>query len=313
MALRSGRNPDDLGFGGKLGTERGKRLINRDGSFTVRRTGLGLRGFFSAYQTLLSTTWPRFLLFMAAGYLAINLVFAALFLACGPNAIGGLSEGQQPSFEQAFFLSVHTISGVGYGHMHPSNRAADIVMTFESFAGLLVYAVGTGLAFARFSRARAVLGFSDNAVVAPYGDGTGLMFRVVNKRRNEILDVGAKVILTTLQERGGEARRNYITLDLERESVELFPMTWTVVHPIVPGSPLYGRSEEDLRTLDAEILVILKGTDEPTAQSVFARTSYRYDDVLWNRRFADIFERDGFGVPQEVDVRRIHEIAGTTG
>lgn len=51
----------DLGFGAIVASESGRRLLNRDGTFNVRRHGLGPFRSLSLYHYLLNVSWPRFL------------------------------------------------------------------------------------------------------------------------------------------------------------------------------------------------------------------------------------------------------------
>src|SRR5207244_1802006 len=129
----------------------------------------------------------------------------------------------------------------------------------------------TGLLFARFTRPTAALLFSRQAVVAPYGDGQGLMFRIVNRRRNEIIQLEAQVLFSAVEPdlRGGTVRR-YSPLPLERNKVTFFPLSWTIVHPIDGASPLASRTREELKRAEAEILVLLTGIDEAFEQTVHA-------------------------------------------
>ncbi|MCH7475822.1 MAG: potassium transporter, partial [Gemmatimonadetes bacterium] len=89
MAISHSVESSDLGFGEVVASESGKRLLNRDGSFNVRRLGLGVFRSLSIYHHLITVSWPRFLGLIAVWYLVINIVFAAAFLACGPRALKG--------------------------------------------------------------------------------------------------------------------------------------------------------------------------------------------------------------------------------
>ena len=50
----------DLGFGSVVSRESQQRLLNRDGSFNVRRRGLGFWSSFSLYHALLTISWSHF-------------------------------------------------------------------------------------------------------------------------------------------------------------------------------------------------------------------------------------------------------------
>ena len=104
----------------------------------------------------------------------------------------------------------------------------------------------------------------------------------------------------------GHATRRFNVLSLERNRVALFPLSWTIVHPIEEGSPLYGLTERDLAECGVEFLVLLTAADETFMQTVHARSSYRYDEIVWGARFSDIFEQDRAAHDLTVDVSRIH-------
>jgi inward rectifier potassium channel len=190
----------------------------------------------------------------------------------------------------AFFFSAHTLTTVGYGNMWPVGPAANTLAAIEALAGLMTFAIATGLLFGRFSRPSARFGFSPKMLVAPYKNGTSLQFRVVNRRSNNLVDVEARLLLMTVQGESGRPLRKFDQLELERRQVLFLPLTWTVVHPITETSPLFGRTEEDLQRLQAEVLVTMKGFDEFFGQIVNSRFSYRYDEIVWGARFAPAFE-----------------------
>jgi inward rectifier potassium channel len=135
------------------------------------------------------------------------------------------------------------------------------------------------------------------------------MFRIVNRRRSEIVGLEAQVLFSAMEPdgRGGAARR-YSLLPLERNRVAFFPLSWTVVHPIDETSPLAGKTREALEQAQAEILVLLSGIDETSEQTVHARSSYRADEIVWNARFRSMFLAMDKRSHVSVDVSRIHEI-----
>src|SRR5438094_1663824 len=79
----------DLGFGSVVSRESRQRLLNRDGSFNVARSGLGFLESFAPYHLLLTISWSGFLGVVSAVYLALNVLFAAAYLACGRDALLG--------------------------------------------------------------------------------------------------------------------------------------------------------------------------------------------------------------------------------
>lgn len=309
MAAEIERDPNlDLGFGAVVSRESRKRLLNRNGTFNVRRVGLGFWQSLSAYHYFLTIAWSRFLLWVAGAYAVANALFAFGYLLCGPGALTGFDrESMGQRWLTAFFFSVHTLATIGYGNIAPLSTAANVLVIVESLVGLLGFALIAGIMFARFARPTAQIVFSRKALIAPYRDKTALMFRLINQRSNEIVELEAKVMLTKRRDGATGGERDYFPLKLERGGVVFFPLSWTVVHPIDETSPLRGLTAADLRASDAEFLVLINGFDETFSQTVHTRTSYMEDEVVWGAKFRSMFNaprRDG---TISVDIRKLHE------
>ena len=282
----------DLGFGSVVSRESRQRLLNRDGTFNVERRGLGFFSSFSLYHSLLTMSWSKFVLFGAAWYFATNALFAAVYVALGADTLhSDVPALAQHLWLRAFFFSVETLSTIGYGNIVPTTVAAHLIVTLEALFGLLGLAVVTGFLFARFSRPTAKVLFSRHAVVAPYRGITALEFRVANARTNELIQVSATVLMSRFEVSNGIRTRQYYPLTLEREKVVFLPLTWTVVHPISPESPLHSETPESLRDSQAEILVLVSAFDETFSTIVQTRTSYTPEEVIWGARFANAFMR----------------------
>jgi inward rectifier potassium channel len=272
-----------------------KRVINKDGHFNVRRVGRTWRDW-HPYLFLISASWPLFFLLVTVGFLIVNTAFAILYSAIG---IENLKNADAPSatlrFLNTFFFSAHTLTTVGYGNMWPVGTAANTVAVLESLVGVLVLAIATGLLFGRFSRPSARFGFSQTMVMAPYLGGAALEFRVVNRRTNNIIDLEARLLLMLVEYCDGKPSRRYLPLDLERPAVLFFPLTWTIVHPIREKSPLFGKTSQDLERMQAEVLIMMKGFDDTFGQTVHARYSYRYDEIMWGAKFVSAFDVEQSG------------------
>ena len=237
-------------------------------------------------------SWPRFLRLVALAYLVVNTIFAGLYTVLGPGSLRATErEMGLGAFGQAFFFSVHTLTTVGYGDLYPLGLASNVVAAAEAAVGLMGFALATGLLFARFSRPNAQFIFSDQMVVAPYGDGHSLQFRIANRRTNVLTDVQADMMLMTVeQDAAGQLRRNFVELKLERKKIFFLALTWTVVHPIDESSPLAGISAADLERLQAEVLILVRGYDDSFTQVVNTRYSYRWEEIRWSARFAPAFD-----------------------
>lgn len=267
-----------------------KRVINKDGQFNVRRTGLTWRDI-HPYLFLINTRGFAFIGIVVAFYIAVNAAFAGIYMAVGIDNVKGT---EAPTtglrYLNAFFFSAHTLSTVGYGNMYPSGPAANTVAAIEALFGLMLFAIITGLLFGRFSRPSARIGFSDRMIVAPYQDGTSLQFRVVNRRRNKLINLQARVLLMAVDLKGDRLQRSFVPLELERSELLFLALTWSIVHPIDESSPLYGKTAADLERLQAEILIMISGFDDSFSQTVHTLYSYRYDEIIWGAKFAPAFE-----------------------
>lgn len=296
---------DDLGLGGKLSERSRARLLNRDGTFNVRRNNLSAFHPYNAYNTLLSLPIPRLVALMAAGYFAINLVFACLYWAAGPGALAGASLPGAARFEDCLFFSVQTLATIGYGRIVPNTRIANLLVAIEALVGLLGFAVSSAMLFARFTRPTAKITFSRNALLAPYQGGWALMFRLANLRNHDLTEVHAVVSFARWTEEHGNRRRRFDLLALERDFIIFMPLHWVVVHPITDVSPLRGFTPESLAEADPEIVCLISAADETFAQTVHAKTSYDKSDIIWGARFRDMYLPDSDRVA--IDLTRLHD------
>ena len=287
----------DLGFGTRI-TRFSKRLINKDGSFNVVRTGGGI-GAINPYQFLITMAWPQFLLSVVAFYGLLNTIFAMIYMIIGVETLSGMPEGEPGSwaywldgFWHAFFFSAQTLTTVGYGSVSPMGFWANLLASFEAFTGLMIFALATGVFFGRFSKASAKIAYSSYAIIAPYRDINGFMFRIVNRRQNQLIELEVQVVLMYFEEVNGEMKQKYFRLELERSKVAMFPLTWTIVHPIDKDSPMYGKNYDDMVRMNAEFLVMLKGYDDTFDQVVHSRNSYKCKEVKFGKKFVPIYQTD---------------------
>jgi inward rectifier potassium channel len=298
---------DDLGIGAKAAESR-VRLLNRDGSFNIRRKGQPFLEWFSGYHYLISLPWWKFNLILLSAYIVINAIFGGIYLIIGTDGLAGIDgHSMMQRYFQTFFFSTQTFTTVGFGRIAPVGTGANITASLESLAGLLSFAFATGLLYGRFSRPVAKIIFSQNALIAPYEDKTAFMFRSSNQRVNQLIDVNATVTFSRFERmENGERARKFYTLDLERKSVTLFYLSWTVVHPITESSPLFGVTKEQLDASDAEFLILLRAFDDAFSQDVHARTSYKSNEVVFGHRFKSIIRTAPDGIT-EIDLDKIHD------
>ena len=255
-------------------------------------------------MAVLEAPWWAFFLGLAAFFGLINLVFTGLYLL-EPH---GLSNVRPGLFIDSFFFSVQTFTTLGYGQITPITIYTNAIATLEAFAGVMNIALAAGLVFARVSRPRARVLFSGPAVITPYEGVPTLMFRVANQRGNQIMEAEINVSLAHQHvTREGLVMRRFDNLSLIRHKTPLFALSWTVLHPIDERSPLHGATRALLIEQEAEVVVLVSGTDETYGAKIYARHSYIPHDIHWNKRFADILSlgRDGRRV---LDLRRFHDV-----
>ena len=301
----------DLGFGSKAMQQSADRLLNRDGTFNVSRVGLSFWESVHLYRTLLQTSWWNFIAILFGAFIGTNLVFALLYTLGGPGALAGVSSiGVAERFLAAFFFSVHTITTVGFGHIAPQSLTADVLVTAEAFIGLSGFALVAGLIFARFEQPHAKIVFSKSAVVGEHRDSTAFKLRIANGGQNELLGVEVRILLCMTETVNDLRTRNFRQLSLDRAKAAFFPLDWTVVHTITQDSPLHGVTETELRERDAEFLVLVNAIDDTSSLPVHARSSYKWQEVVWDAQFSDMYRtaKDGH---MTVDLRRLHDIEQT--
>lgn len=288
--LRAEENRRELGFGKQVNPH--VRLVNRDGTFNVQRIGGSFWGRINLFNRLVTCSWNQFFLVVLIYFIVVNVVFAIIYNLVGVEHLQGVDLSTPfTRFWDAFFFSAQTITTVGYGHIAPKGLLMSIVASAESLLGLMGFAIATGLLYGRFSRAQAYILYSDKAVIAPYLDMTAFMFRIVNERSNQLIDLAVEVNLSMLEiNEHGKTHRTYTRLHLERSQVNFFPSSWTIVHPITDESPLFGLTQAQLIEKQAEFLILVKATEDTFNQAVHARTSYHAKEVVYGAKFVSMFQ-----------------------
>ncbi|MGL4598384.1 MAG: hypothetical protein ACRCYO_12705, partial [Bacteroidia bacterium] len=119
------------------------------------------------------------------------------------------------------------------------------------------------------------------------------MFRICNQRSNQLIEVEVEITLAFTEP--GKTIRNYLPVPLERKKINLFPLSWTIVHPIDEASPFYGMNEADIIEMKAEFVILVKAFDDTFSQTVYSRSSYRAEEIIFGAKFLPMFSQQADG------------------
>ncbi len=313
-----GKQNVEIGFGQSY-AEGNKRLLNKDGSFNIRR----INTIRSIYVDMVQMSWKKFFLYVSLFYGAVNVFFGSIYFFIGPDKIHIKPDHSLLyQYAECISFSVQTLATVGYGVLHPDSFWANFITSVEALFGVLIFAIMTGLCYTRFSRPVAGYKFSANAIIAPYQQINSLQVRVANQRKSNLVEIEATLMFAMDVDDNGNNKRIFLNLELERNKIYYLPLSWTIVHPITPESPLYNKTYDDLKVGNAELMLMVKAHDDAYAQTIHGNTSYIVDEIVWGAKFIPsyytgkngmaIFEIDKLGDYTQAELNKIENITETS-
>jgi len=262
---------------------RGRLLIERRNLPTGAASSLAN----DAYHFLRTASWTRITVLLAMVYLAVNVLFATILW------LGHADVTNVHGFVDYFWFSVQTLATIGYGVLAPNDTLSNVIVTIESFLGFGLTALVTGVFFARFSTPSPRVIFSSVAIIADHDGQRTLMFRLANARQTAIVEASIRVYMTRDDQlANGERLRRIYDLELRRTTSPIFNLSWTVYHVIDERSPFHGVTAESIRNGSPTVIVTFQGIDDSLATVVHTRFAYNPDDIVFDRRFADIIKTD---------------------
>ena len=290
------KTDENSGFGTNANSY-GGRFVNKNGTANIEKRGMNLLRRISWYHTMIDMPNWKFMFILFSFYIVINFIFAALYYAIGIEHLDGIAQSQSvlTQFGQAYFFSAQTFTTVGYGHISPTGFLTSALSAAEALIGLLSFAIATGLFFGRFSKPTAFLKFSHNALISPYKEQKALMIRVVPFKNTNFTDAKAKITLGMSVEENGTRTNKFYTLDLELDRINALSLSWTLVHAITEESPLYNFTEDDFKKTHGEILVFITTFDDMFSNTVAARTSYTFNEIIYGAKFETMYNRSKDG------------------
>ncbi len=296
----------NTGFG-TSSSSYGGRFVNKNGLPNVEKKGLSFFKRISWFHSMLQMSGFKFLVIIFLFYILVNFLFACMYIAVGIEHLGGMTATTfAEKFFEAYFFSAQTFTTVGYGRINPVGFVTSALAAIEALIGVLSFAIATGLFYGRFSKPRAFLKFSENALLAPFKDGLAIMMRVVPFKNNNLTDAEAKVSVALMMEENGKLINKFFLMDLEYTQVNALTLSWTIVHPITEESPFFKFTIDDFKNISGEILVFVKAFDDMFSNTVVARTSYTLNEIIPGARFNPIYYRNEENNKTILDLGRLN-------
>jgi inward rectifier potassium channel len=296
----------NTGFGANS-SDYGGRFVNKNGKANIQKRGLPFFERISWFHTMLAVPRWKFLFIIFCFFILVNFIFASIYYINGVENLSGMNTGTElQKFGEAFFFSTQTFTTVGYGRISPSGFGTSAIAAFEALLGLLTFSLATGLFYGRFSKPKAYLKFSENAIIAPFKDITALMFRVAPFKNATLTEAEATVTLGMVVEENGKMVNKFFPLELEYSKVNALNLSWTIVHPITENSPIYNFTSEDFANTTGEILVFFKGFDDMFSNTVVARSSYTFREVVFGAKFIPMYHRDNAQQKTILDLAKLN-------
>ncbi len=285
-AISRMRAGEDIGLD-RSGQGGRQQTINPDGTYNLERKTGRLFGNFFLYHWILTTSWTRYWFTVLGFYAFMNLIFASIYMIIGHDSLNAMPDQSFLSrFLYCFFFSAQSFTTVGYGAIHPDNELSNMVATVEAFTGLMTFALATGTLYGRFSKPISRIRYSNNILIAPFEGGLAMQFMIANELSSALMEMEARVnIGWSEEEEPGKKARRFQQVKLQIDKIAMFPTSWTINHPIDEESALYGKTLEEMREMDVEVFILIKGFDDIFSQTIYSRHSYMVHQFVWGAKF----------------------------
>lgn len=276
-----------------------------DGRFPVefhKAAGDWMPYLMDIFTTLVEIRWRVMLLFFSLSYILTWLFFGLWYwlLAYVHGDVDNADEkrcvANVHGFTGAFMFSVETQSTIGYGFRTTTENCigAIILVTVQDLFSCILDTIVIGIVAAKMASARKraqTVGFSKCAVVNLRDGVLCLSWRLGDFRGNHILEGAARAQLVhCVRQPLGSVVMSHQDLKIHNEDLVLATPV-TVIHRLVPGSPLYSLGPDKLLGDDFELVVSFTYSGDSTGMLHQTRTSYTAADIRWGQRFQDMMKR----------------------
>ena len=261
-------------------------------AFDLHKRGVARFDLRDPYHLAVTLSWPAFFGLAFAAILALNLIFAVLYIL-RPDAVENLHPHDVIG---AMFFSLETLATVGYGEMSPYSTYGHVVAAIEILTGMTFTAIFTGILFVRFSQPQARILFADKAVITPHNGQPTLMLRIANGRLTLLTHALARVaVMIAETSPEGNVFRRVQDLRLMRDEMPIFPLTWTLMHVIDETSPVFGMDAEQMEQTQTRFFVAVEAKDAAMGATVQALNTFMPGQVAFGMRYSDAVVVDDSG------------------
>lgn len=280
------------------------RYMQKDGKFPVvfqKSPGDWSPYLMDIFTTLVEIRWRMMFLIFSLSYILSWLLFGLCYWLMAyvngdtDNVENDACVNTVRSFTGAFLFSMETQATIGYGFrwMTDNCMVAIVVVTVQNVFSCLLDTIVIGIVVAKMASARKraqTVGFSSCAVVNLRDGVLCLSCRLGDLRGNHILEGVVRVMLVRyVKQPLGSIVMSYHHLDIQDRNIVLATPA-TIIHKLLPGSPLYSLGPEDLLEDHFELVVSYTYTGDSTGTLHQTRTSYTPADIRWGQRFQDMLK-----------------------
>lgn len=134
------------------------------------------------------------------------------------------------------------------------------------------------------------------------------MVRVAPFKNTTLTEAETQLTLVIPVDESGKTANRFYPLDLELAKINALTLSWTIVHPITENSPLYNFTEQDFKNIKGEVLVFIKAFDDMFSNTVIARSSYTFSEMIFGAKFLPMYHRDESNSATVLDLQKLNKI-----